>query len=115
MTRVKRGTTSLKRRKSVLSKTKGYRFGRSNKEKQAKEAILHAGVHAFNHRKAKKRDFRGLWNIGISYAVKPSGLSYSKFIKLLKDNKIDLNRKVLAEIAKENPDSFERIVKGVIK
>ncbi|TSD02883.1 MAG: large subunit ribosomal protein L20 [Parcubacteria group bacterium Athens0714_16] len=115
MTRVKRGTISLKRRKNVLKMTKGYRFGRSTKERQAREAIAHAGVHAFNDRRNKKGNFRRDWTNTINYAVRELELTYSKFIKLLKDKKIELDRKVLAQIAIENPESFNRIVEQTKK
>ena len=110
MTRVKRGTISLKRRRNVLKQVKGYRFGRSTKERQANEAIRHAGNHAFAHRRKKKNDFRRLWQVQISSAVKPLELSYSKFIHALKEKKIGLNRKMLADMAENNIDSFKKIV-----
>lgn len=113
MTRVKRGTTSLKRRHNVLKATKGYRIGRSKKERLAREAIAHAGVHAFNHRRDKKGDFRRIWQIKINAAVKPLGFSYSTFISTLKKKGIGLDRKVLADIAENNPEVFERIVKNM--
>ncbi len=113
MSRVKRGTTKLKRRRNILKAVKGYRIGRSSKEKQAKEAIMHAGAHAFDHRRDKKNDFRRLWQIKINAAVRPLGLSYSKFIDKLNKKGSLLNRKVLSEMATENPESFERIVKEV--
>lgn len=113
MTRVKRGTISLKRRRNVLKQTKGYRHGRSSKERQAKEAISKAGAHAFDHRRDKKRDFRKLWQIKISYAVKKMDLSYSKFIDMLKKKDVGLDRKVLADMVENNPETFERIVKKV--
>ena len=111
MTRVKRGTTSLKHRKKVLKKAKGYRFGRSTKERQAKEAILHAGVYALAHRRKKKGDFRRLWNIKINAATRKHGVSYSTFINALKKKKIGLNRKMLAHLAEHNPEIFEKILK----
>ena len=114
MARVKRGTTTLKRRKNILKKTKGYRYGRSTKKRQAKEAIAHAGTHSFAHRRDKKNDFRRLWNIKINAATrsnKESPISYSKFIGALKKNKIELDRKILASLAENNPESFERVVK----
>jgi len=113
MTRVKRGTISLKRRRNILKQVKGYNFGRSTKERQAREAIAHAGTHAFAHRKDKKNDFRRLWQIKISAAVKPLGLSYSRFIDTLKKKNIALDRKVLADIAENEPSTFEKIVKQV--
>lgn len=113
MSRVKRGTTKLKRRRNILKQVKGYRFGRSKKERQAREALFHAGAHAFAHRRDKKNDFRRLWNVRINAAVRPFELSYSTFIGMLKKKENGLNRKMLSEIALEHPESFERIVKKV--
>ena len=112
MTRVKRGTTSIKTRKNILKLTKGYRFGRSNKERQANEAIFHAGTYAFAHRRDKKGDFRRLWNTRINAAIRNFGFSYSKFIGMLKKKNIELNRKILSQIANESPDTFKRIVEN---
>lgn len=114
MARVKGGTTTLKRRRSTLGMTKGYRLGRSTKKKQAYEAIAHAGSHAFAHRKDKKGDFRRLWTVRINAAVRALGFpSYSTFINTLKKKEIGLDRKVLAQIAKDRPESFARIVEQV--
>jgi len=113
MTRVKRGTTSLKRRKKMLSMTKGYRNARSTKEKQAHEAILHAGVHAFAHRRDKKNDFRRLWQVRMNAGLRALGLTYSKFTDSLKKKNIELNRKMLADIAENNPETFQRITEQV--
>ncbi len=113
MSRVKRGTISLKTRRNVLKQVKGYRFGRSTKEKQAREAIAHAGAHAFDHRRDKKNDFRRLWQIKINSAIRPLGLSYSKFIDALKKNKIALDRKILADLAENNKNVFEAVAKKV--
>ncbi len=113
MVRVKRGTTSLKTRRNVLKQVKGYRFGRSKKERQAREAIAHAGNYAFAHRRKKKNDFRRLWTVRLNGALRPLGFSYSKFIGALKAKNIDLDRKVLSEIARLNPDVFAEIVKKV--
>lgn len=113
MARVKRGVTSLKRRKNVLKMVKGYRFGRSTKERQAKEAMHHAGAHAFAHRRDKKADARTLWQARINAAVRPLGMTYSRFIEALKKKGIVLDRKILADIAKNHPESFKRIVELV--
>ncbi|MCH8048602.1 50S ribosomal protein L20 [Patescibacteria group bacterium] len=113
MPRVKRGTTKLKRRRKVLRLAKGYRFGRSTKEKQAKEALLHAGMHAFSHRRKKKGVFRRLWNLRINAATRRYDLSYSKFIGALKQKEVALDRKILSHLAKDHPETFERIVKEV--
>ena len=109
MARVKRGTTSLKRRRNVLKAAKGYRIGRSSKEKEAKQALLKAGTHAFGHRRKKKGDFRRLWNIKIGAASKNLGTSYSKFIDALKKKEIALDRKVLAHLAEHEPDAFKAV------
>ena len=113
MTRVKRGVIKNKRRKNVLSHAKGYRVGRSTKEAQAKEAIRKAGTHAFAHRKDKKSDRRRLWQVRINAAVRPLGLSYSKFIDGLKKNNMGVDRKILADLAENNPKTFENIVSKV--
>ena len=113
MSRVKRGTIKNKSRRNTLSQVKGYRFGRSTKKKMATEAIAHAGAHAFAHRKDKKSNFRRLWNIKINAAVRPHGLSYSRFIHALKTKDIALNRKMLADLAENEPASFNRIVEAV--
>jgi large subunit ribosomal protein L20 len=114
MTRVKRGTISVKRRKNVLKMTKGYRFGRSTKERIAKEAIFHAGTYAFRDRKTNKRNFRALWTLRINAAVRELGMSYSKFINALHKADIGLDRKVLATLAKDHPETFSRVAKRVI-
>lgn len=113
MVRVKGGVTSLKRRRSLLKKAKGYRFGRSTKTKQAREAILHAGNHAFDHRKDKKGDFRRLWTVRISASLRAQNLSYSKFIDLLNKKEIKLNRKTLSFLASKHPKTFERVIESV--
>ncbi len=111
MARVKRGVSKNKRRKNILAQTKGYRFARSKKERSAKEAIFHAGSYAFRHRKTKKREFRNLWTLRINAEARRLGLSYSRFIDSLKKNKIGLDRKSLAALAKDYPQTFERIIK----
>ncbi len=113
MVRVKRGIISMKRRRNLLKKVKGYRYGRRSKERQAHEAFIKAGTYAFAHRKLKKRDFRKLWTIRINAATRKLGLSYSNFIAGLKKNNIELDRKVLSQIANEAPQVFEKIVEKV--
>lgn len=113
MTRVKRGVIKKKRKSNILSQTKGYRFGRSTKVAQAKEAISHAGSHSFAHRKDKKADARRLWTTRINAAIRPYGMSYSKLIDALNKKKIGIDRKILSGLAKDNPETFERIVKSL--
>ncbi len=110
MTRVKRGVIKNKRRKNVLAMTKGYRMNRRSKEAAAIEAIMHAGANAYEGRKDKKGDFRRLWNVRINAALRDNGSTYSKFIGALAKQKIEINRKMLSEIAAENPETFKRIV-----
>lgn len=113
MTRVKKGVNALKSRKNILRKVKGYRHGRSKKERQANEAIMHAGTYAFDHRKDKKGDFRRLWNVRLSAALRPNGVSYSQFIHLLKKKGVALDRKMLANLAHSHPETFKKIVETV--
>lgn len=113
MARVKRGTMKNKRRKNILAQTKGYRFDRKSKERVAKEAIKHAGSYAFRHRRAKKREFRNLFTLRINAAVRPLGLSYSKFIDVLKKKNVTLDRKSLSTLAKDHPEVFEKLVKQI--
>lgn len=113
MARVKRGTTKNKRRKNLLAQTKGYRFGRKSKERVAKEAIFHAGTHAFRHRRTKKREYRNLWAIRINAASREGGMSYSKFMGALKKAGIMLDRKSLAALAKDYPEAFTRLASQI--
>ena len=113
MVRVKRGTTAHKRRKKVLKHTKGFRWGRKSKYKAAKEALMHAWKYAYRDRKTKKREFRKLWQIQINAACRKQGLTYSRFIHELKEKKIELDRKILSELVKNNPQIFEKIVEKV--
>lgn len=110
MVRVKKGVHALKQRRSVLKKTKGYRFGRKSKERAAKEAIVHAGSHQFAHRKDKKNVFRKLWNVKLNAALRNLGTTYSKFIGSLKKQNINLDRKILSDLAQNHPKTFKKIV-----
>ncbi len=109
MTRVKGGVNALKTRRNILKQTKGYRFGRSTKEADAYQAIVHAGVYSFAHRRDKKGDFRKLWTVRINSSLDDMGYSYSKFIGALKKKNIELDRKVLSQIAQENSEVFKKI------
>jgi large subunit ribosomal protein L20 len=115
MARVKRGVMHSKRRKNLLKRTKGYRWGRKSKIAAAKVAARKAGVHAFAHRRDKKANFRVLWQIQLNAAVREYGLSYSKFINLLKKAKIEMDRKVLSQLAREYPAVFKKLVEAVKK
>src|SRR3989344_1436136 len=108
MARVK-STASRKHRK-VLKQAKGFRQSRSTRFKVAQEAVLHAGAYAFAGRKNKKRDLRSLWIVRLNAAVREHGLSYSRFVALLKKEKIEIDRKILADIAVSDPATFKEIV-----
>jgi len=115
MTRVKRGKIAHKRRKNLLKEAKGFRWGRKSKYRLAKQALMKAWSYAYRDRKVKKREFRRLWQIQISAACREKGISYSKFMGALKKNKIEINRKILAELTQNHPVIFEKIVEKVMK
>ncbi|MDD3735317.1 MAG: 50S ribosomal protein L20 [Candidatus Pacebacteria bacterium] len=110
MTRVKRSKTAKKKRKKVLKEAKGYKWSRKSSYRRAKEAVSHALSYQFRDRKAKKRDFRRLWQVKINAKVREYGLTYNKFINLLKKNKIEIDRKILADLAENEPKTFEKII-----
>lgn len=110
MTRVKRGKIAHKKREKVLKYTKGFKWGRKSKERAAKEALLHAWSHAFRGRKEKKREYRALWQVRINAGARANGTTYSKLISGLKKANITIDRKILADIAKNEPRVFEKIV-----
>ncbi len=96
-----------------MKQVKGFRFGRKSKERAAKEALSHAGTHAFRDRKKKKRNFRRLWQIKINAAARINGVSYSQFIDKLKKANIVLDRKILADLAENKPEVFKKIAEKV--
>ncbi len=113
MSRVKRAVGAHKKRRKILKLAKGYMWNRKNRYKVAKDAVRHALAHAYVDRRRKKGNFRALWNIQINAATREQGLSYSKFIDGLKKNKIELDRKVLADLAINNPEVFNKILEKV--
>lgn len=115
MTRVKRGILKNKRKTKILKLAKGFRNARSTKYKQAKQAVIRAGQHAFAHRRKKKRVFRKLWQVKISAGLKEKGISYSKFIDQLNKKEFGINRKMLADLAENNKEAFDRVVEKVTK
>lgn len=113
MTRIKGGLLHAKRRRGILKHTKGFRWGRKSKMKVAKVAKMKAGQYAFAGRKQKKRTNRALWQVRINAAARKLGFSYSKLMGALKKANINLNRKVLADMALNNPAAFAKIVDKV--
>ncbi len=113
MTRVKRGTIKMKRRRNLLRRMKGGRFAIGSKERATRQALFAAARHSFQHRKKKKGEFRRLWNIQINAAVRPLGLSYSQFIHALQKAGVALNRKMLATLAQQKPERFAALVEHI--
>ena len=113
MSRIKRGTTTRARHKALLSKTRGFRHGRKNLVKMARQADLKAGQYAYRDRRTKKREFRRLWIVQINAACRQNEIKYSSFIKALKDKKIDLDRKILADLAENEPGEFKKLVEKI--
>ncbi len=110
MPRVKRGVTARKRKRKILKYAKGFRGGRKNLIRTATEAVHKAWQHSYEHRRLRKRDFRRLWIVRINAAVRPYGLSYSKFIHGLKLAGVELDRKMLADVAVNDSDAFAKLV-----
>ena len=111
MARVKGGTISRARHKKVLDQAKGYFGSKHRLYRTANEQVMHSGKYAFRDRKQKKRDFRKLWITRINAACRQNDISYSKFINGLNKAEIDINRKMLSEIAIDNPKAFTDLVK----
>jgi large subunit ribosomal protein L20 len=113
MSRIKRAVQARKHRKNVLKQTKGFKYGRKSKFKLAKDALRHALTYAYRDRKVKKRMNRNLWNLQINALARANGITYSKFINGLKKKNIQLDRKVLSELARKYPEVFVKIVEEV--
>jgi large subunit ribosomal protein L20 len=110
MVRVKRGKIAHKKRGRVLKQTKGFKWSRKSKERAAKEALLHALPRKFRGRKEKKRASRGLWQVKINAASRAEGMTYRDLINRLKKNNIELDRKILASLAENQPEIFAKII-----
>ncbi|MCY4213683.1 MAG: 50S ribosomal protein L20, partial [Gammaproteobacteria bacterium] len=106
MPRPKRSVASRARRKKILKQAKGYYGARSRSFKTAKQAVIRAGQYAYRDRRQRKRQFRSLWIMRINAAARQHGLSYSRFIAGLKQAEIDMDRRVLADLALQEPDAF---------
>jgi large subunit ribosomal protein L20 len=113
MVRIKGGLMAHKRRGNLLKNAKGYRWGRKSKLRAAKTALMHAWEYSYRDRKAKKGEFRELWQVQINGACRKLGLPYNQFINGLKKNKIGLDRKILSTLAQKQPEIFEKIVETV--
>ena len=110
MTRVKRGVTQHARRERILKHTKGFKWRRKTNLRAAKEALLHAWSFQFADRKKKKRNLRRLWQVKINAGARENGISYSRLIAQLKKAHIELDRKILSDLAANHPETFKQIV-----
>ena len=110
MARVKRSVHSKKSRRKVLTKAEGYRGSRSRSVRKANEQVMHSGNYAFRDRRARKGEFRRLWIVRINAACREHGIAYSRFIAGLKAAEIDLDRKMLADLAVREPAAFGELV-----
>lgn len=113
MTRIKRGVVSRRKHKKLLTLTKGYRGSKRKLVRTAREAALHAGAYAYHGRKRKKRDFRRLWILRVSQASAQLGVPYSRLINNLKKSQVELDRKILADLVVNDPQTFQKIVDKV--
>lgn len=113
MTRVKRGVAASKKRKNLLEDAKGFNWRRKSHFRAAKEALIKAGSYAFRDRRAKKRVMRKLWITRLNIALREMGLKYSQFIKIMSTKKIELDRKVLSQMAVTEPKIFAKFVEKV--
>jgi large subunit ribosomal protein L20 len=108
MTRVKRSVNARKKRRAVLERAKGYRGEKHSSYKRAKEQVMKSDAYAYRDRRNRKRDFRSLWIVRINAAARREGLSYSRMMAGLKAAEIDVNRKMLADVAVRDPETFAR-------
>jgi len=115
MVRVKRGTSAHKRRKNLLEQTKGFRCGRKNRYALAKEALFHALSYNYRDRKVRKREKRQLWQVQINAGSRKQNIPYSKLMGAMKKKNIVIDRKILAQLAQEQPKIFEKIVEEAMK
>lgn len=113
MSRVKRGVTAHRRHQKTVKAAKGFRGMRSTNFRQAKNALMKAGLHSYAHRRTKKRTFRGLWIARINAACRPLGMSYSRLVDAMTKKDVRINRKMLADLAVNNPEVFAKVVESV--
>jgi len=113
MSRVKRGVNAHRRHRKVVKAAKGYRGLRSINFRAAKNATMKAGMNSYTHRRTKKRDFRRLWITRINAACRAEGIAYSRFVAALHEKGVELNRKVLADLAVNDPAAFKAVVDSV--
>ena len=114
MARIKRGVAAHKRRKNIIKRAKGFDNRRSTNFVAAREALLHADKYAYRDRRNRKRDFRALWLIRVGAALRENGTTWSRFAGIMKKQNIQINRKMLAELAVRYPADFDTLVKSLV-
>ena len=110
MTRVKRSVQKRARKKKIIKLAKGFKWRRKSNYRAAKDALRHAWTYAYRDRRTKKRNFRNLWNIKINAICRENGISYSRFINAIKNSKIEIDRKILSQLAEKYPETFKKII-----
>lgn len=113
MAKIKHSVATRRRKKRLLKKTKGFWGDRSKQYQQARRALMHALVYAYRDRRKKKRDFRRLWITRLNAACRGAGITYSKFMRALKAAKVNIDRKVLADLAVKDAQAFKKLVEIV--
>ena len=112
MPRARKGTTTIKKRRKLLRQVKGYRWNRKSKVRRARQALLKAWTYAYRDRKTRKRDKRTLWQVKINAASREGGITYSQLINVLKQKGIKLDRKILADLAENEPETFKSVLQS---
>jgi len=110
MTRVKRGVQKRARKKKIIKLAKGFKWRRKSTYRAAKDALRHAWTYAYRDRRTKKRNFRNLWNIKINAICRENGIPYSRFINAIKKSGIEVDRKILSQLAEKHPEIFKKII-----
>lgn len=112
MPRARKGTSTVKKRSKLLRQVKGYRWNRKSKLRRARQALLKAWTYSYRDRKARKRDKRGLWQVKINAASRQEGITYSQLMGALTKAGVKLDRKILADLAENEPESFKRVLQS---
>ena len=113
MPRARKGTTTVKKRRKLLRQVKGFKWNRKSKVRSARQALLKAWTYSYRDRKTRKRDKRGLWQVKINAASREGGITYSQLMGALKKQGVKLDRKILADLAENEPETFKQVLQSV--
>jgi len=113
MPRARKGTTTVKKRRKLLRQVKGFKWNRKSKVRRARQALLKAWTYSYRDRKTRKRDKRGLWQVKINAASREGGITYSQLMGALKKQGVKLDRKILADLAENEPETFKQVLQSV--